>query len=339
MSDLDVTSDVSDGACTLAECTVADGGSCARGEPDPLDCKFFELASPDDIAQYEPEIRTIALPSGEALFADEMEPLFASHPVSLVAPLGLNEAGKTTLIAMIYLFLRSGRLDGFRFAGSRTVVGLARRTHDASVASARNIGTTPRTGRETSGQHLHLAMRRTADDSPAPLVLADLAGEHVRELQNGACPDVVCATLRRADHIPIVVDGVGVADPTTRSATILSTRTLIGMLAKQDRNPAAELSVVLTKADMLGAVDTDAVLDAICRDTIAATAARFVTADREPPDSHEADRAIEFGTGVLQLVNHIAGVDPGLRADPSDRERRLTVEPSPLLKRLWRKDG
>ena len=83
---------------------------------------------------------------------------------------------------------------------------MTRRSYYASYGSGRVSPTTPRTSRLTSGLHLHLGMR-AGDDSEMPIVFVDISGEYVAALADGKVDPVIAEALKRADHVPIVVNG------------------------------------------------------------------------------------------------------------------------------------
>lgn len=169
MTEAAVTAAPADGSCSREGCGANAGGPCAEGHEERLDCEFFELATVDLPAPAEAAVARIPLPDGEALRGDELERVLGAHRASVVVPLGRVGAGKTTLIAVTYHLLRSARLRRWRFAGSETIIGLARRAWHASFASKRDAPITPRTEREESGLHLHLEMRSAEDDARRPV--------------------------------------------------------------------------------------------------------------------------------------------------------------------------
>ncbi|MGZ4314205.1 MAG: TRAFAC clade GTPase domain-containing protein [Gaiellaceae bacterium] len=333
VTEVGVEPDANQGVCSKVDCPVSAGGQCAEGHEDPLDCEFYDLSDVVVDELEPPDPRRISLPSGEALHGSELERVLASHPASIVVPLGFVGAGKTTLISLTYHLLRSRRLVDFRFAGSKTVIGFARRSHHASFSSNRAIPTTARTEVEASGLYLHLGIRREYDSLLMPMLIVDLSGEHVRALADGKVESAVLNALARADHIPIVVNGAEIATPDTRARAVLGARTLLGMLEKQPRAAGAKICVVITKGDLLLGVEMEEVFDAITRDTIAAGAPRFVTADRESASTDGEEPAVSLGDGVAELVAHMATRQ--IQVHQVARRTTRPTEPSKMLRRLW----
>ena len=108
VTDGDVGVAIDEGSCSNPECTVNDGGKCVLGK-ELLDCEFYELTVVGEPLGVESDTRTIPLPDGEALRADELEQILADHPVSMVVPLGMLRAGKTTLMCLIFDQVRTRR--------------------------------------------------------------------------------------------------------------------------------------------------------------------------------------------------------------------------------------
>jgi hypothetical protein len=259
MTDVDVEAVIDEGSCSNPECTVNHGGKCALGK-ELLDCKFYELTVVDELVRVESDTKTIPLPAGEALRADELEQILAEHPASMVVPLGLVKAGKTTLMCLIFDQVRTRREPQWAFTKSKTILGFARRSYYASYGSGRGSPTTPRTSRLTSGLHLHLGMR-ARDDSEAPIVFVDLSGEHVAALADGKVDPVIAEALKRADHVPIIVNGRDIANPDWRARAIYEARALLGVVEKQPMPAHVSVSVIVTKGDLLVGVDVEKVFD------------------------------------------------------------------------------
>ena len=251
----------------------------------------------------------------------------------MVVPLGRVKAGKTTLVTVAYHLLRSRRLSRWKFTGSETIIGFARRSHHASFASRRDSPITPRTEKEESGLHLHLGMRCIEDDARHPLVIVDLSGEHVAGLANGETVNVVSSALARADHIPVVVDGRKVADAGTRALAVMEARTLLKMLEKHERPPHARVCLVISKGDLLVGLDLAETVDAIIRGTLAQAGDVFVTADRPSPEKDEGGEPIvALGDGIDKFVDYIAQRPEG---PIRDTPRASRPDASPILNRMW----
>lgn len=176
----------------------------------------------------------------------------ASTRVLVVA--GLNDSGKTTLVASIYeAFLRSPAFAGYCFAGSETLLGFERRCHFARLASGLPCPDTERTARGETIALLHLGVR-PADLSAVrrDLLFTDISGEVFRDAKDsdGACGRL--EVLRRADRLLVLIDGADLALRGRRFASYSAARDFlrrasdVGML-----DDTALVDVLITKWDMV----------------------------------------------------------------------------------------
>jgi len=325
VTDIDIEpGDLHGGVCSRVDCPLNDGGACAAGHEDPMDCDDYELTELDETEAEQVGPKPWSLPDGEALAAGDLEAATAEYPVSTVAPLGIVGAGKTTLICLMFDQVRTRREPGWKFTRSRTTLGFARRNHDASFNSGRTIPTTGRTAFAASGLCLHLGMRRSADDSPAPIVFIDLSGEHVQQFVSGSTVVQVNNALRRAQHVPVVIDGAQIANPRTRQKAIMQGISLLARLKLQTLRDGANVSIIMTKADLLEGIDLGPIFDRITSEYPIPPERRFVTADR--------GESVQRGHGVHNLLTHLttlAGRPQPVWPTP------VTPAPSPLLARFW----
>lgn len=325
MTDLDVEpEELQGGVCSREGCPANDGGECAAGHEDPIDCDDYELT---DLDETDPEPlgpMQWALPDGEAIAVADLETATAEHPASIVAPLGIVDAGKTTLICLMFDQVRTRREPAWKFTRSRTALGFARRGHDSSFNSGRTRPTTGRTAKTASGLCLHLGMRRAADDSPAPIVFIDLSGEHVQDFVSGKDVEQLNEAVRRAHHVPVVINGADIANPKTRRRAIMQGQSLLARLKNLTLRDGALVSIVITKADLLVGTDLDPIIRKITFEYPIPEERRFATADR--------GETVERGHGIHDLLTHLAQLpsrpEPVWPSPPPPA-------PSPVLVRIW----
>jgi hypothetical protein len=118
------------GPCPNPYCVVADGGGCHLGNLDPADCPDLAKAKTPEGSEATQDQQVLAgqvvFPwSSNALNALDL-PFVASRGQPIVVGLfGPHNAGKTTLLAALYLQLGAGKRpkSGHRFAGSYTLAG------------------------------------------------------------------------------------------------------------------------------------------------------------------------------------------------------------------------
>lgn len=246
-----------------------------EGEPDvPL---FLDDVVPPDVAEAdvppntpEPERRRtpdVTLPSGEALRLAEAAALTAASPVRVVAVLGEQESGKTTLFASLWERFLRGPYEGVLFAGSQTQRAFDWRCFDARVASGRDHAKTERTEvRQDDDRYvLHLAVRPESVLSAPPerrpsvqhLLFPDLSGEDLREARQSRETARSFPLVRRADHVVFLADGERLADPALRHEAAANVKTLLRRLVEEDVVGDAYVQVVVTKDDLLTRGDAD----------------------------------------------------------------------------------
>jgi hypothetical protein len=166
-------------------------------------------------------------------------------------------------------------------------------------------------------------MRRASDDSPTPIVFIDLSGEQVHLFAGGESVPEITDALKRADHVPVVVNGRHILNARTRQRTIFQARGLLARVQQQQLRPHAMVSVVITKGDLLGNVDINQVFDDITSGYPVDKEHRFVTADRG-----EGMR----GYGVDRLLTHLTILPEALAPEWAVAEVPF---PSLVLKRVW----
>lgn len=198
--------------CSKEHCFVLDD-RCLMGEDDPKTCEFFNLETPNE-ASTEVAATTPALPwGGNAFGLADLSYLASLSRPRLVGIIGPHNAGKTTLLATIYLLLHRG--DGpiaATFSRSLTLGGW-----EAIATNLRFDGwsgptfpahTTMREARVPGLLHLGLRNRQT-DGLLNDLVISDAPGEWFRRWAiNEAASDVQGARwiAEKSDGFIIVLD-------------------------------------------------------------------------------------------------------------------------------------
>jgi hypothetical protein len=169
--------------CALAECTVARTGKCHLGS-DPVErCPNYAptgTSDEDALPEGEPAekaVEPIEICSGDVMQVGDLARFGRAHAFRSVALVGEHRAGKTTLIAAIYEMFCKGPYAGWNFAGSRTLIGFAKRHHLALLNSNRTNPTVPRTSRSDPASFFHLALSRSPMTKPMHLVISDRSGE------------------------------------------------------------------------------------------------------------------------------------------------------------------
>lgn len=138
---------------------------------------------------------------------------------------GDRDSGKTTLVAALYDRFLRGPFAGHRFAGSRTLVGLEKRSHYARAESGRAKPDTPRTSISEGLSYYHFAVRSAA--APAArtdVMVSDRAGETYRHARSNSEIVPQLSELPQANRVVLLLDGARTADAVTRAGAIQAVR-------------------------------------------------------------------------------------------------------------------
>ncbi len=112
------------GTCSQKHCHPELG--CNEGEPALTECRWYNRSS-DDIA--EPSVVSndddrIVPWSGDGMGLDDLSIISARRRPIVIGIVGSTDAGKTTFLAALYCLIRNGYfINGYEFAGSRTLIG------------------------------------------------------------------------------------------------------------------------------------------------------------------------------------------------------------------------
>lgn len=296
--------------CRNKDCTLSEGGVCARIEEfeDPLaECPDLvrprgaavtktrgpaiagavrvqpsllpvaETSSERDAAPSSVAARAQELPaeasterrapagaapwSGRHLSEAEANHLMNASPARVFGVVGPFSAGKTCLLASLFLQLADGQCErlGYRFASSRTLFALQTLCRELAAWDGKSDGLmvshTPKGEAGEAGSFLHLGLRPRAasDDRHIDVLLGDVAGERFTELTSLADEATArrMAFLRRCDGFLLIVDAAVLLGETGRRLDADLARMLgrvLDLLAEESRKDAP-VAVVLTKID------------------------------------------------------------------------------------------
>ena len=290
--------------CPQETCFWPDVG-CGLGYPDPSKCPALKAVSTtkqDD----RPRQETVAMPwSGGALGLTDLGFVSGRGKPIVLAIMGPQNAGKTTLLAAWYLLLGRGDRpdDRLRFSGSYSLAGWE------VVASSLRWGpgsVPPRFPPHTSSHEgrvpglLHLAFKQ-GDDHPKDFVMADAPGEW---FQNWAVKresreaEGARWTAEHADAFLLVADREALSGSGMGAA-----RTDIQLLARRmaDELRGRPVALVWTKTDISISENTEkAVRSAVLR--AMPDAVEFAVSVVSDPDETEA------GQGFLALLGWVLDV-------------------------------
>lgn len=240
--------------CANRECPVAQDGKCLEGY-DLDKCPHYGRAPddedlPDDsLDEGAGAFEGIRLPDGLPLGSEGANRILGLLPSRMIGIIGVNDSGKTSMIAGLYDLFQVGPVGGTLFAGSSTLPGFERICHDARVTSERDEALSERTKRGEV-RFYHIDVRH--QDALISLLIADRSGEEYEEVADFAANASAMFELRRADTIAILVDGRRLSSPSDRADTIGAIPTIIqGMAENKAFARRPNLAVVLTKNDVV----------------------------------------------------------------------------------------
>jgi hypothetical protein len=214
---------------------------------------YTDIEDEDDFSLELEESDRVPLRHGEAMTSNEVERFLLAKPANLVSIVGETLSGKTTLMCALYDRFLKGPFAGFTFAGSRTIVGLERRSHYSRVDSGYSVPETERTSLSDDLLHYHFALVPTdAPEQRLNLFLSDRAGESYQMARSNTDLVKNLPELQRSKRIVILLDGSKVADKAERSGAMQNVRQLMQAFLDNDAlGIRSRVQLVTTKKDVL----------------------------------------------------------------------------------------
>jgi Double-GTPase 2 len=250
--------------CSKLSCELARTGICAEGYDPWESCPYIGKSSAADRREdYEDGLETVDEPSqpahrvslaaGEPLTPDEVDEFLRWRPATFITIVGDRDSGKTTLIYSIYDRFLRGPFSGHCFAGSRTLIGLEKRSHYARAESGRARPDTSRTSISEGLRYFHFAVAPLGrPEARSDLMLSDRAGEVYRQARSNSQLIAELLEVKQSDRLVLLLDGGRVADPAERSGAIQGVRqTLRAFLDAGALGQDSIVQIVTTKIDLL----------------------------------------------------------------------------------------
>lgn len=201
----------------------------------------------------EPEF--IELFSGAALGATDAEVITLRSRTHLVVFAGAEGSGKTTVLASIYERLNQGPFAGFKFAGSRSLLGFEEICHLNRLASGGVQPDTQRPRLTEETKYYHLALRG-AEPAAArrDVLLSAMSGELFRMAKDSQEDAERLTFLRRADTIVVLVDGERLANTAQRTSAQADAADILESLLDANMvGPNCQVDLVFSKLDRITA--------------------------------------------------------------------------------------
>lgn len=291
--------------CPENTCFLSDGVGCGLGHPDPSDCPALK-AAPTTKQDDRPPSDAVAMPwSGGVLGLADLGFVAGRSKPTVLAIIGPQNAGKTTLLAAWYLLLGRGFRpdDELKFSGSFSlagweVVASPLRWEPGSVPPTFPPHTSSRSARIPG--LLHLAFKQRSDRR-RDYVMTDAPGEWFRKWAvNRKAPEAEGArwAAEHADAFLLVADREALAGSergTARAGIQLLARRLAGDL--RDR----PVALVWTKSDTSIPDDTENAVRSTVLRTIP-NAVEFAVSIKSDP------AGTDTGQGLLDLLRWVLNV-------------------------------
>jgi hypothetical protein len=301
--------------CSIVECPRNRGEfECLEGHEPASECPNLrgeaepdtaETASTEDDDLVDPsEEPVVDLWPGRPLTVEQADGVTSARRARVVLIAGVDETGKTTLMASMFDRFQRGPFGGFRFAGSRTLMAFEERCFESRLASGRQHFATQRTRVTDSPELLHLDLEDVESGAWSTLLLPDLAAERFETVINTVEAWQELPIIGRVDRVAVLVDGARMARDEDRWTCISECQTLVRGALEMEVVPASALDVVITKWDMVlesGAVDAARSATA----SVVKSGQRFASSELPDPVETAARSAIDevpSGTGMEVLL-------------------------------------
>ena len=195
--------------------------------------------------------KVVTVPASIHLSVQDADRIKRGTGAAAVAFVGAYQSGKTSLATEFWEMLRRREMRGFSFAGSDTVSGFEYRAFLSRMASGGTDDGTFRTSSEAGLHFLHLRLARLDGSGPPfHLLMSDRAGETVEELLDEPGEFARLVEVSHADAVALVVDGVQLADPSSRGHHRLQTMSIVQAIRDASLlRPGKRFDVVLAKLD------------------------------------------------------------------------------------------
>lgn len=302
---------MSDISCSNEDCTVAQTGLCVLNNvvaecPNRIgDIDEEDTGAVDDPALGDPVLdaptKARRFSPSAALGTLDANAMMRRRPGKIIGILGAPDSGKTASLVSLYLLLSHGRLEGFSFANSRSLLVFedlargARSWNAGEQPEQMTVHTELDAGR--SAGFLHLKVRRETDRAAFDLFVPDLPGEWSTSLIDSNRTDRL-DFLRGAHAIWVMVDGASIVAPDRKMNAIHRVKRLIGRLATMCGDAVPAIHLVVSRLDQV-TPDTDT-LDQIVKD-----AAKFGVDLKvhHIASFTDGNSQVRAGTGLSELMD------------------------------------
>ena len=295
--------------CKRADCTVAQTGICllnnnAETCPDRLlagiDSSVTEATDVTVSPPLSAPARNPQFPSSLTLTPGALREASGGRMFRLVGVLGPPDAGKTAIFVSLYLLLSAGKLKGFKFADSMSLLAFdeisrgARRWNHGQAPEQMTNHTEPPDDR--SAGFLHVCLRDIETGAPHDVLLPDLPGEWSTALIDSSRVDRL-GFLKAADVIWVAVDGRQLIQPTTRQQILHRTGMLLLRVSELLGPKVPPVIIVISHKDIGDPPE------ASLRKLESDAQRLHLTVQILQVSSFSDNEAIDPGTGIAELIS------------------------------------
>lgn len=297
--------------CPQENCTVATTGQCLLNHDPAVTCPHYRVlaggakATTGDELLIEPE-QNPSFQSSNSLTEDKLSQIMGDRYCTMIGIVGPPDSGKTAALVSLYLLLSHGRLTGFEYADSKSLIALdeisrgARRWKNGTPPDHMTAHTELSDGRAAA--FLHIRVRTSGDARPIDFLLPDLPGEWSTAMVEESRHDRL-AFLTRADVIWLMADGTRFSQNSTRQSAIHRTKLYLQRL-KQFFPDLPRVILVITRADTsnVGAKTIEAIT--------AEAAGLEIDFCVRSISSFSLNDEVPAGTGISDLIMSSIGATP-----------------------------
>ena len=241
-------------ACNQEDCTVAETGVCLLNNDSatcPNRLPILEMKAPVDIgAELPSPKKNPSFTRSQTLTPTQTRSLMSKRYCRLVGILGAPDAGKTASLVSLYLLVARGRLTGFKYADSQSLMAFdgisqgARRWNEGKLPD--QLTTHTEMADDRNAGFLHLRLKSDSGDT-SDLLLPDLPGEWSTAMVDSKRVERL-DFLKRADVVWLMVDGRQLSEPSTKQWALHRTKLLMQRLADLV-SPPPPVILVVTRRD------------------------------------------------------------------------------------------
>jgi hypothetical protein len=241
--------------CPQENCTVGTTEQCLLNHNPASSCPNFRALQEevsrlvDDELLPEPE-QNPSFKSSNTLTEDTLSLIMGSRYCTMVGIVGPPDSGKTAALVSTYLLLSHGRLEGFDYADSRSLMALDEISRGArrwAEGQPEQMTAHTELNDDRAAGFLHLRLRPSVGGAPVDFLLPDLPGEWSTAMVEESRYDRFMF-LERADVIWLMVDGIRLTTPKLRNSAIHRTKLYLQRL-KQFFPSLPRVILVVTRAD------------------------------------------------------------------------------------------